>query len=198
MRESETEMGRPRSTFPKSRGATTRGPGNWSPWNAPSQWRYRPRTGRQTPAKSPGGVVHGWSSSPHRRRGDPRRAAAAPGSRDVTRGQTNRGLFVLENGYTALANEGTCSDPVDDIVTCTPRGIFLFSGNRREQGSGAIHGTEVCYGTLTDVLQPGNRRGPEHSGVGLHHGPGRRDRHRARPELGDHRADHDHPRNHHV
>ena len=37
-------------------------------------------------------------------------------------------------------------------MTCTFTSIFLFSGNRREQGSGAIHGTGVCYGTGTDVF----------------------------------------------
>ena len=50
------------------------------------------------------------------------------------------------------ADQGQCTDPVGDIVTCTFTSIFVFSGNRREQGSGAIHGTEVCYSTGTDVF----------------------------------------------
>ena len=56
------------------------------------------------------------------------------------------------NGYSAQADQGQCTDPVDDIVTCTFTFISVFSGNRREQGSGAIHGTEVCYSTGTDVF----------------------------------------------
>ena len=56
------------------------------------------------------------------------------------------------SGYTAFADAGTCSDPVDDIVTCSSRNISLVSGKSREQGSGAIHATEVCYGTFTDVF----------------------------------------------
>ena len=56
------------------------------------------------------------------------------------------------NGYSADADEGQCSDPVDDIVTCNFTFIGVFSGNCREQGSGAIHGTEVCYSTGTDVF----------------------------------------------
>ena len=56
------------------------------------------------------------------------------------------------SGHTAFADAGTCSDPVDDIVTCSSRNISLVSGKTREQGSGAIHGTEVCYGTFTDVF----------------------------------------------
>ena len=56
------------------------------------------------------------------------------------------------SGHTAFAEAGTCSDPVDDIVTCSFRNISLVSGKSREQGSGAIHGTEVCYGTFTNVF----------------------------------------------
>jgi hypothetical protein len=56
------------------------------------------------------------------------------------------------NGYSAQAEESQCTDPVDDIVTCTFTFISVFSGNRREHGSGAIHGTEVCYSTGTDAF----------------------------------------------
>jgi len=55
------------------------------------------------------------------------------------------------NGYSASADEGQCTAE-GDIVTCTFTFISVFSGNRREQGSGAIHGTEVCYSTGTDVF----------------------------------------------
>ena len=58
---------------------------------------------------------------------------------------------VSDNGYSASAGEGGCVD-VGDIETCTFSSIFVFSGNRREHGSGAIHGTEVCYDTGTDVF----------------------------------------------
>ena len=34
------------------------------------------------------------------------------------------------NGYTAQADQGQCTDPVDDIVTCTFTYIFVFSGNQ--------------------------------------------------------------------
>ena len=62
-------------------------------------------------------------------------------------------VFKFSNsGFTAFADAGTCSDPVDDIVTCSSRNISLVSGKSREQGSGAIHATEVCYGTFTDVF----------------------------------------------
>ena len=57
------------------------------------------------------------------------------------------------NGFTAFASEGQCTVE-GDIETCTFTNIDLFSGNRREQGSGAIHGTEVCYSTGTDVFNP--------------------------------------------
>ena len=57
-----------------------------------------------------------------------------------------------QNGLSASADEGDCSDPVDDIVTCTFTGIFLFAGTQREHGSGASHGTEVCYSTGTDTF----------------------------------------------
>jgi hypothetical protein len=56
------------------------------------------------------------------------------------------------NGSSAQAEGGHCSDAVDDIVSCTFVFISVFSGNRREQGSGAVHGTEVCYSTGTDVF----------------------------------------------
>ena len=56
-----------------------------------------------------------------------------------------------ENGLSAQADEGQCTAE-GDIVTCTFTGIFSFSGNRRVHGSGAIHGTEVCYSTGTDVF----------------------------------------------
>ena len=56
------------------------------------------------------------------------------------------------NGYTANADGGQCTDPVDDIVTCTFNFISVFSGNQRSHGTGAIHGTEVCYSTGTDVF----------------------------------------------
>ena len=39
-------------------------------------------------------------------------------------------------------------------MTCTFAGIFVFSGNQRSHGTGAIHGTEVCYSTGTDVFNP--------------------------------------------
>jgi hypothetical protein len=57
-----------------------------------------------------------------------------------------------QNGLSASADEGDCSDPVDDIVTCTFTGIFLFAGTQRAHGSGANHGTEVCYSTGTDTF----------------------------------------------
>ena len=61
-------------------------------------------------------------------------------------------VFKLsDNGYSASAGEGGC-DVEGDIETCTFNSIFLFSGNRREHGSGTIHGTEVCYDTGTDVF----------------------------------------------
>ena len=56
-----------------------------------------------------------------------------------------------DNGYTASADQGQCTTE-GDIVTCTSANLFVFSGNHREQGSGAIHGTRVCYGTFTDVF----------------------------------------------
>lgn len=55
-----------------------------------------------------------------------------------------------QNGYSATADQSQCSDPVDDIVTCSFTGVFLFSGVQREHGAGAIRGTEVCYSTGTD------------------------------------------------
>ena len=58
---------------------------------------------------------------------------------------------ISDNGYSASAGEGGCDDE-GDIETCTFTSIFVFSGNRREQGSGTIHGTEVCYDTGTDVF----------------------------------------------
>ena len=57
-----------------------------------------------------------------------------------------------QNGLSASADEGDCSDPVDDIVTCTFTFIGVFSGTQRGHGSGAVHGTEVCYSTGTDVF----------------------------------------------
>jgi hypothetical protein len=67
-------------------------------------------------------------------------------------GPATEAFKLSENGYSASADEGDCSDPVDDIVTCTFTAVFVFSGNRRAQGSGAIHGTEVCYSTGTDTF----------------------------------------------
>ena len=55
------------------------------------------------------------------------------------------------NGFSAFAGEGQCTVE-GDIETCAFTNIDLFSGNRREQGSGAVHGTEVCYSDSTDVF----------------------------------------------
>ena len=57
------------------------------------------------------------------------------------------------NGYSAFVSEGNCTTD-GDIETCTFNQVDLFSGNRRDQGSGAIHGAEVCYNTGTDVFNP--------------------------------------------
>ena len=99
------------------------------------------------------------------------------------------------NGYSAEADQGQCSDPVDDIVTCTFTFILVFSGNAESTGlrrnprdGGVLQHRHRC-------LQPGHGRGHLGPGKWLYPGPGRRDRHRARPERRDHRADHDHPRN---
>ncbi len=66
------------------------------------------------------------------------------------------------NGYSANAEQSLCSDPVDDIVTCSFNFISVFAGNQRAQGSGAIHGTEVCYSTGTDVFNQFTGEGTSH------------------------------------
>ena len=130
-------------------------PANWSPWIAPSQWRYRPRRSRHAPVKA----QEGWSMAGRLRRTVVAVTlvvlllpmAAATSLADTGPAPTE--VFKFSNsGFTAFADAGTCSDPVDDIVTCSSRNISLVSGKSREQGSGAIHATEVCYGTFTDVF----------------------------------------------
>src|SRR6187431_3060088 len=56
-----------------------------------------------------------------------------------------------QTGFTAQADEGQCTAE-GDIVTCAYTSISVSSGNRKAHGSGAIHGTEVCYSTGTDVF----------------------------------------------
>ena len=50
-RKPETEQVESRATVRRSRGADDARPANWSPWIAPSQWRYRPRPSRHAPVK---------------------------------------------------------------------------------------------------------------------------------------------------
>ncbi len=57
-----------------------------------------------------------------------------------------------EKGYSASADQSSCSEPVDDIVTCAFTFIVVFSGMRQASGSAAVRGTEVCYSTGVDVF----------------------------------------------
>ena len=103
---------------------------------------------------------------------------------------------VSSNGYSASAGEGGCDRRGRHRDVYLQPASSSSPGTAETQGSGAIHGTEVCYNTGTDVFNPVTGEVTElDPGVRLYPGRGRRDRHRARPERGDHRADHDHPRN---
>lgn len=53
------------------------------------------------------------------------------------------------SGYTADAFVGECVE-VEDVVSCEGIGVYLFSGKSRNQGSGAIRGTEVCVSIFSD------------------------------------------------
>ena len=103
---------RARGTFPAARPSVTVAPRRAGPMARPIRRvrGVRAQKGHQNVDRNPAPrhagtgpaepleVVHGWSSSPHRRRGDPRCAAAADGSGDVTRRHGtphNRGLQVL-------------------------------------------------------------------------------------------------------
>lgn len=53
-------------------------------------------------------------------------------------------------GFTAEAGEGDCTT-TGDLVTCTGQNVWVFAGKSREQGSGAVRGTEVCLSSYTDT-----------------------------------------------
>jgi len=55
-----------------------------------------------------------------------------------------------QKGLSADAGESVCTT-TGDLVTCTGRSVSIFSGHFREQGSGAIVGTQVCVSYYTDV-----------------------------------------------
>jgi len=65
-------------------------------------------------------------------------------------GPTGSSSFSRQ-GYTAEAGETECTTS-GDIVTCSGMTVWVFSGKTREQGSGAVRGTEVCTHIYTDVF----------------------------------------------
>jgi hypothetical protein len=56
-----------------------------------------------------------------------------------------------QQGLSAEASEGDCTT-VGDSTTCQGGGVWVFSGKMREQGSGAVVGTEVCVYNYTDTF----------------------------------------------
>lgn len=56
-----------------------------------------------------------------------------------------------QKGFQANASESTCTT-AGDLVTCSGQSVYVFSGNTREQGSGAVRGTQVCVNFYTDVF----------------------------------------------
>jgi hypothetical protein len=56
-----------------------------------------------------------------------------------------------EHGLSASADQFECQVE-GDIQTCSGMNVFVFSGQRREQGSGAITGTQVCMSSFVDMF----------------------------------------------